>query len=1041
MNAAAAQLRGFVAARLATVLLALVPAALMAEPTSRPSPLPWQARLPEALEEAQRSGKPVLVDVGAEWCTWCRELDREMESADVQEKLSGWVRVRVDADENPEVVRTLSVSVLPALRALTPSGRVVASQNGYVKASDLAAWLEAHRAQAAPATDAGLADANSLDASAVAPLIAKLTDPDPVVAEAATRRLIKRPDLAASRVVAKFAVGKLRDRLAMLELLQAWHAPLASMDPWSPQTITSSAIETLRKWAAAAHAVPTTAPIAIQPKSAAVEIHAMLTATTVDQTQAARERLARFGSSLLPHVYAALKSAATDHDRERLTALRYRLVASDRLALGWPGGFDRLGSADAATRHRALDELSSRVTPDDEPLLLELFSDPDPFMREGSLRLLQAAGGEGTPAGLLRLLKDPEPNVRAAVLKQLADSPDRKLVPDIVKYVATEKDVDLVVHAVRFLREAKGRAAADCLMSLLRHESWRVRAEAAEALGSFIERYGNAQQDLAADIYAAMIKLLEDPDGFVVSRAVTVLRDGHIASAVEPMVRAAQKRPELAADVVKALTSGEAAAKSEKYVRQFCSSPNPSVRGAAISGLCSMTDDCGTELAAALRDPDAGVRVIAADAVTPVLQRQRPGQALINGVQQQVDWDEWLKKFRAGQKQPDWAQKIKPLLREMVNSHAPEEQVAAAVPLAATGDGPALKTGIEVARSAPATLHKAIGVLPWLPWDERIAVFGKFAEIAGSDGQSLALLARELALTPDERAAGPLWDLLSRGGDVRLAETVYESLIELYFGNRYYNREQMTADVVKPAVAAAKERLPSGTEVQRLVALAVLLTASPEESAAAAQSVLQDNKAPAALRRDAFQVLLLSQDKADAEKTAAAALADPDKRKIALAYLCAGSEQLQELRGGMYLRSSFSAFEVQGNGQPIVVAAPQGVQPETLKPLLKDGDSQVAAEAGYLLATLGDRSGLDPLLAAWRSRGGKDETYRRLVFRAISALDDDSLAPILEEIYRGFGKEQFEVREFYWTVRAMHGPNILKLRKRIRDEVGMQRLQ
>src|SRR5207247_2632987 len=67
--------------------------------------------------------------------------------------------------------------------------------------------------------------------------------------------------------------------------------------------------------------------------------------------------------------------------------------------------------------------------------------------------------------------------------------PDADAVALVVKYVKDEKDVDLLVHAVRVLREARraGAAARQCLIDLLGHESWRVRAEAAEALGKQME--------------------------------------------------------------------------------------------------------------------------------------------------------------------------------------------------------------------------------------------------------------------------------------------------------------------------------------------------------------------------------------------------------------------------------------------------------------------------------------------------------------------------------------------------------------------------
>lgn len=35
----------------------------------------------------------------------------------------------------------------------------------------------------------------------------------------------------------------------------------------------------------------------------------------------------------------------------------------------------------------------------------------------------------------------------------------------------------------------------------------------------------------------------------------------------------------------------------------------------------------------------------------------------------------------------------------------------------------------------------------------------------------------------------------------------------------------------------------------------------------------------------------------------------------------------------------------------------------------------------------------------------------------------------------------YGLREFHWAIRAMSGDRVLKLRKRIRDEVGMENLQ
>src|SRR5206468_439406 len=109
--------------------------------------------------------------------------------------------------------------------------------------------------------------------------------------------------------------------------------------------------------------------------------------------------------------------------------------------------------------HRAVDELAGLASTGEDGLWLELFSDPDPLVRESALRGLAATGAADASGALIGLLDDPEPNVRAAVLKQLAEHPSAGVVPRLAEYVAREGDPDLVVHAVRVLREVGDKKA------------------------------------------------------------------------------------------------------------------------------------------------------------------------------------------------------------------------------------------------------------------------------------------------------------------------------------------------------------------------------------------------------------------------------------------------------------------------------------------------------------------------------------------------------------------------------------------------------
>lgn len=450
--------------------------------------------------------------------------------------------------------------------------------------------------------------------------------------EAAIRRLIPYPNVAALPAVNVFADGTLSVRLGVFELLTAWKAPIKGLDPWRSETLTKARLQALATWAGKqSTSLAAQAPAELSPDELQEcrRMIAQMHSATADEAIAIRERLARYASALLPEVYQQLTHAESDQVRQRLTSLRYRLLATDKLVLSWPGGLERLAAMDAQERHRAADELARQAQADDEPLLLELFSDPEPLVREVSLRTLQRVGGTAAGSALVRLLKDPEPNVRAAVLKQLAEKPSVNLVPRIADYLAEEKDADLVVHAVRFLREAKGRAAIDCLIGLLKHESWQVRAEAGEALGKMGGRGNQLGIDEQSDVDEALIELLKDGDSFVVSRAIEALGNASRVEAVDALAQVAGAHPELAVEVVGVLSSSSKyKLASLKHLRQFFHQQDASVRAAAVTGIAALdADGSKTEIGTALQDPASIVRAAAAQAVFGFCENRRQAGA------------------------------------------------------------------------------------------------------------------------------------------------------------------------------------------------------------------------------------------------------------------------------------------------------------------------------------------------------------------------------------------------------------------------------
>ncbi len=959
--------------------------------------------------------------------------------------------------------------------------------------------------QAAPAATRA-SEVNDL----VGTLIQDLDRRDPMVRERAIRRLMLVPGRAAAPLVDAFADGSLATRLGVMEILQAWGGPVSGIDPWQPQSITRERLATLRAWAADARRNSTTRPAELTPMAWTLVQRDLdrLGADALSSSEeiAIRERLARYGSALLPHVREALARTSADLKRERLTCLRYRLVAVDDLVFAWPGGLERLAALDVQTRHEAAEELAQRATAAEEPLLLELFSDPDGMVREISLRGLARVSTARSGHALLGLLQDPEPNVRAAVLKQFAEAPSAGVVPGIIAYLRTEKDADLLVHAIRVLRAAPGEESIDALITLLGHANWQVRAEAAEALGEGIGADGSGSEARKKRVFTALMHLLDDADGFVVAVAVKGLRNVDAGEASDALARALDHHAELAEEVLDVLADhADEANTAAAHLRRFCRDSRAATRAMAIRALCkAVPAEVAKELGAALRDEHVQVRIAAANALLEIFASHRrttdedeaihaqamettstpltlfglifgrpsarravtasqpqtqpelatasaaaPATAEAAEIRALSGDERWLDAFRRGRGRPGWMDEMVPALRDMLAGASPEERLAAAVDLVAFArDEESLPVVRSVVRAHPELIASASGALPWLLWEARAALFDELTA-AHPDASDLAWIIENMVVWPDARAAPLLW---KQFGDTSLPLPMVARLIDalrrVYFNSYSFNAMHAPAADRRRAIADAVERARAGPELQRVAALALLLSVSLQDASAEAARVLADAQASASLRLDAYQIQLLSSTAAQAESCAVTALAAPDadRRAMAVAFLALGGNPMRALRNGaidLYFENPAieDVFNPSGDATIIRVRAPVRLTSEVLRPLLDDASPRTAAQVGYLLATLKDSSGLDLLVSFWREHAREDPTYRRLVYRAVAALDDDTQVGLLQEIYGTMLNGDREMREFYWTIRGMSGPQSAALRKQIRRQVGMDNLR
>ena len=91
----------------------------------------WVGDLGTAKEMADATGKPLLIVFGADWCGYCKKLDREtLAHPQVSRYINdGFIPVHMDLDKQKWAARILEVKTLPCTVVLAPNadqlGRIV----------------------------------------------------------------------------------------------------------------------------------------------------------------------------------------------------------------------------------------------------------------------------------------------------------------------------------------------------------------------------------------------------------------------------------------------------------------------------------------------------------------------------------------------------------------------------------------------------------------------------------------------------------------------------------------------------------------------------------------------------------------------------------------------------------------------------------------------------------------------------------------------------------------------------------------------------
>lgn len=97
----------------------------------------------DGVAAGQKHGKKIFLNFYADWCRYCKKMDREtFKDPSVVDYLNKhFISVKVNSDRNKQAARQYGVRGLPTTWFLTESGDKIGSRPGYIPAEDLMVFL------------------------------------------------------------------------------------------------------------------------------------------------------------------------------------------------------------------------------------------------------------------------------------------------------------------------------------------------------------------------------------------------------------------------------------------------------------------------------------------------------------------------------------------------------------------------------------------------------------------------------------------------------------------------------------------------------------------------------------------------------------------------------------------------------------------------------------------------------------------------------------------------------------------------------------
>lgn len=222
----------------------------------------WFDSYQAGMNAARSLKRPVLIKFEAEWCEWCKKLDREVfAQPQIIKTLENYVCIKVDVDKQRNTALAYKITSLPRIIIVNIHDEIVGDWLGFRDAPAFSKLLE--QVWEYTLTETGTMPVPAVRADPSAPgqswqgvrispddgdsLIALLGHKDPAFRAGAIEVLVKGGAKSVPVVVGAIESNYLGTRIAAWKVLRKLKGSQFEFDPWAPSPERAQAVRKLRR--------------------------------------------------------------------------------------------------------------------------------------------------------------------------------------------------------------------------------------------------------------------------------------------------------------------------------------------------------------------------------------------------------------------------------------------------------------------------------------------------------------------------------------------------------------------------------------------------------------------------------------------------------------------------------------------------------------------------------------------------------------------------------------------------------------------------